>query len=793
MAKLKQQPALKFVAFFVGFLLLSILLINVYPNNSPTNEFAQQLIYRHERGEVHTLKFVGSSIYWLMSLGERVISSLDQMVPFFPSVLKIWWWSPHFIQVLILLPLITTIAYFLTKVPDGLFFITFLYLIWMVPIQRVAQGGIDTLIVKYNINYNFPWSKRVVMLEPSTPVEDSKYVNYVYQWEQLQEPNFASINLSCLGHYRLMVNGQRIYHGPNFGVFPTIYYDQVNIVDFVHLGENKIEVLCSFVDGETFEYPEYDRPAVVVGGTIDDGILDHSLSSYRFWQHQPFVQILPGERVFNAGYVENYNWIREPNELKPVNLSNQRHISGQKYSLELNPVKQLQYQLVELEKIRSGVYNLGKFTTGYLKINSNQPESCSLDLLMGDELARNGHPLEYMNQEISIQLPTGEHNFEIFSRVAGSYVGLAGECDLDQISIEFDQVYRPLALPKSPSNITDLDQQIFDLNLNSMVNNLQNHIEDSVVREKAMYLGDAISAGQCLLSVDQSEPNYDQNLQLVRDAVTKFAERQNQDGSFPSMASSSSDQFIPGFSLQWPTLLNLYLQADPDPELAKEMWPHFENWLAWAESNESELGLFYNKHSIEKWWDFIDWSLVSTGSTYSTSYQIWYLESLRAGAAVANLIDEEDVALLKKSDEIKAKVQDLAYDEQAGIFMDTFSEDDRSGTSLVTNALAGKVGIFPDLDSQERAVRYFRNNLYTNSPYSQSWVINWLINAQEPEMALTTLRGYWGSMIRDGASSNFEKYHPIDNRNPGEFDSRSHVWGCGPVYLYEQIYQNLES
>ena len=126
-----------------------------------------------------------------------------------------------------------------------------------------------------------------------------------------------------------------------------------------------------------------------------------------------------------------------------------------------------------------------------------------------------------------------------------------------------------------------------------------------------------------------------------------------------------------------------------------------------------------------------------------------------------------------------------SFDNKSGLFVDSFSSTDQSSRkSLITNALAG-IGDLFTLEQSKIAIAQLKSSLFTQTPFSQSWVVEWLIKSGEKDMALDVIRQYWGGMIKDGATAVFEGYSLSSGGDPTSY---SHAWGCGPIYLYKEIF-----
>ena len=421
---------------------------------------------------------------------------------------------------------------------------------------------------------------------------NNEYVQYNYSWLQKNRIQKSEITISCLGHYRLSVNNKRVYHGPAFAVLPKVYTDTLNIAPFIHLGENEIEIVCLHIDGINHEYPAYLTSGLLVGGQIQDGILAHNLADNRLWKHTITQTVKPVERIFDAGYKEAYDLTKSevfshiPYKIEP------------KYIILPRPIPLLNYQFAKLNEIAPGIYDLGTFSTGYLRIQSKQIKPCSENIIYGVSLDQTGFPLIYMGQKDSLVFPAKSIDWEQMSRRSGRYIGFKGNCDMNKMKVSFTRVLNNLSLPNAPKSLTAEDKSIFEISLNSLRNNVQDHIEDSVDRERATYLGDALAVSRCLLVESGNED-------MVKQTILQFAESQKSNGSFPSMAPSGLDQFIPSYSLQWSELLDLYMVKTNDKQFAKAMWPHLQKLAGWAKDNTSPEGFFTNIHHKKNWWNFL--------------------------------------------------------------------------------------------------------------------------------------------------------------------------------------------
>lgn len=762
-----------FFIVFCAILSVCILIVFKFPKDNSLFNFSSDIVAKHYLPKLINLNIVQNLIYFLMQVSDSLMSLIDNHFSVFPSVIRLYFWEVSAVTIISLIPISLFVSFLYLKNKRVGLVIFAIIAFWLIPFPKIISSQIDSFVIKNKIDVYFPWSNKYVWIGKDN--QKDKYVDYRYSWNQKTEvTKNAKINVSCLGHYQLSVNGKRIYHGPTFADLLYVYFDQIDISQYIKKGQNYLDAICIYVDGPTHEYPNYPQNALLVGGKIDDGFLfSHNLADSRFWTYSVMKTISVEDRIFDSGYKEVYDLTKLNNNFQTsqnLNLD---------YKILPRPLKLLKYENVKPKEISSGVYDLGVFSTGYLTIQTNQGKKCRINTAFGVTLDQNNFPITYVRQEDTFLLPKGPVNYEQISRRSGRYVGISGDCDTSLISVSFSKVYNDFQVSEMHF-ANSLDKAIFDLAMNSLKNDVQDHVEDSPDRERATYLGDSVQVSKCLLSLGDND-------NIVKQTIIQFADAQNDDGSFPSLAPSGFKQLIPSYSLQWTTLLSIYLEKTNDKEFAKQMWPHLEKLISWTENNKSQTGFFYNKHKNKEWWNFFDWTPSSQAIGYQTINQIWYLRTLEISADVAKIIGKDGSENQKRADNLRTNLLHYAYDKENSLFFDSFDENKGDGQSLITNALAGSFGLFPSKTENRRAIEYFNNNYFTDTPYSQSWVVDWLISSGQKDLAKQLIRGYWGGMVSGGGTSVYEKYKPNEYLPDPSLDSFSHAWGCSPVYEYKKI------
>lgn len=764
----------KVLLVLVVLIFLQIRLVLTFQSLLPLWENAIK-VQRKQVVTDETLNFWLNISFRIIKQFENLVIFLDDNLPLFPSYVKANFWSEPFVYTLLSFPILAILSVLIvvSKKRIKIAAIIFLFF-WLVPAPRLLAKNIDTVVTNTNFNLSFPWTPETEFIwifdEKISP-----YSLFEYSWNQSSPAKYAKINVSCLGHYQLFVNGKVVYRGPSFAVPPTVYFDTLDIARYIQKGENKISIICNFVEEIVHEYAHYQKPAILIGGAFSDGILTKTFSDYRLWKGIKLENIKNGQKIFDAGYTEEVDLTKLPKSTQPVGKLNLKGL----FIAKKRPLPLLKYQIVAPKKISDQIYDLFTFSTGFLQINSNLEEDCKINVKWGIKVDQIDVPL-YMAQLDKVILPKGKFTWDQFSRRSGRYIKLDHNCkgsievNFQKVGVFFDDI-------QPPQLSQELDRKIYNIGMNSLIVNVQDHIEDSVDREKAMYLGDSLAVSKCLLASNKESKEV---RQYLKEMIQLFSESQNPDGSFFAMTPTGKKFIIPAFALQWTILLDQYLKASSDIEFAKQVYPTLERLLDWAKSNETSEGFIYDKYQKD-WWMFIDWAERHLEFSYDTALQIWYINVLEAADSISNLLGTK-ADYKNRKERLKNNLIKFAYDSDSQVFPDSFDLDNNSEGTLLTNALAGRIGLFPTERDSRTALDHFKNNYFLDTPYSQTWVIEWMIKLGMYDLALDTLRIYWGGMVNDGATSIYERYN-VKTREIGQ--SYSHAWGCGPVFLYRDIAQ----
>lgn len=467
---------------------------------------------------------------------EKIISFIDKSINIIPSWIQLHWWDERLVYVYLNLPVIMVLSFFLIlfRKRSAAVIGLILVFLWLIPVTSLTNSAWDYLVIKNHWDWKSPWSKEYIWMWPSgNEAGVFPYTSFRYRWNQINSPASANILISCLGDYQLLVNGESLYHGPSYAIPPRVYYDKIALDKHLKKGQNEILIICNYSNEKRHQHATYSHPDLLIGGKIKDGIFSRNLADNRLWESAGNKEWRNGEKISaDAGYSENLDLSKESENIWKI--------PSKRDEKDFVPEQRQTPLLIEKEEniveIAPDIYDLGRTSVGYLTAVGNTAQNCTLSVMWGDKLISR-YKVQDTTQNDSVIFAAGPINWEQFSRRSGRYIQLS-KLGCDQgIKIGFKSVGMPYVEPQLPPIDQEVDKQIFQLSLNTLKNNVQDHFEDSVIREKAMYVGDAREISQCLM-VD------DHNMTLVQQMIRQFSQSQNKDGSLPAMAPSGNPLII---------------------------------------------------------------------------------------------------------------------------------------------------------------------------------------------------------------------------------------------------------
>lgn len=387
---------------------------------------------------------------------------------------------------------------------------------------------------------------------------------------------------------------------------------------------------------------------------------------------------------------------------------------------------------------------------------------------------------------------------KISRRVAFRYVkievaGTAGLFDFTISGVNADAVSSVNSTPAALAAQTPEDfKQIDRVGLNTLKECMQTVYEDGPKRDRRLWAGDLYLES---LANDYSFKNY----ALTKRCLYLLAALSDNDGTLNATVferpepHAQSRQFLLDYCFLYIAGLKNYVATTGDTATGQDLWPIAKKQLYIVNKYLLPSGLMDYEKANREWWIFFDWK---DGLDKQASLQGISVFALQQTYALAKLLHKEgelsDIpATIAK---MKAAGKASLYNTQTGMVV-SGTQRQLSYASQIWFTMSGILSP-KEAGRALRTVAQTPAAVYPGSPYLYHYYVQALIDAGLNDMAKSTIRNYWGGMVKKGADTFWEVYDPNNEYlSPYNFfpvNSYCHAWSCTPVYFirkYPRIFQ----
>jgi len=601
----------------------------------------------------------------------------------------------------------------------------------------------------------------------------------------------AICRISCDGDYILYVNG--IYAASNqYGDFEHYkIYDEISISQYLKEQKNTLSLIVWHHGLGTSRY-KTGKAGVIFEILSNDKIIASSSESTRARKSPTYLSGRCKLITVQLGYGFHYDANFEDGSLF------NGHGFGKSYAVDKKcifyPRIEKKLCLAKSEKHAKILSeNCGKYylidleseTVGLLKLKFNSKNKQKIRIDWGEDL-QNGHvrrviasrvfSVDYtakpgLNDYINYMLRFGCRFIEIWAEE---------EIELHYAGI-IPQFY---PIKEKNAKLADkLDQNIYNLCLNTLKLSMMEHYVDCPWREQALYVFDSrnqMLSGYYAFEGGNSLYAYS-NLKLISMDKTKS-------GLLSITYPCGKDLSIPSFSLHFFTSIWEYYLHTGDKAFLKEVYPKLLSVIKPFHDN-IEDGLVHTFVGEENW-NFYDWSDYLDGpnrgkesATADAIINFLYviaLENLKkiSEAAEVSFPYGNEAAL------VKMKAKETFFDKDASLF--TLHEGKREYTELA-NALAVICGAVTGEDAKVVCDKILRGETTESSLSLKCFLYDALLLTDEKykQNILSEIRKNYKYMLDMGATSAWETI-----KGASDFDnagSLCHGWSAIPIYYYHKF------
>ena len=418
------------------------------------------------------------------------------------------------------------------------------------------------------------------------------------------------------------------------------------------------------------------------------------------------------------------------------------------------------------------LYDFGRETFGYLKIKGLKGTVRVYYGESREEALDKEHceTLDVITSDFS-------HQPSSIASKAFRFVYIEAEEGTVYDDVLMDYEYAPHDLQHSGSFrcSDDLLNKIWDVAAYTMDLTTREFFMDGIKRDRWTWSGDAIQS-------------YLMNYYLRFDTECVKRTIRQLRGKDPVTAHINT---IMDYTFYWFKSVLDYYQYTGDIAFVREMWPRMVTMMDYVQSRTNSEGMAEGQPDD---WIFVDWVDFPMHKRGTLCFeQILFMKAMETMALCAKLLGINKSDYRVKAEALRNKIKQTfwSYEQKAYYHAIEDGQMNRHITKFA-NMFAILYGLAYEEERQEimQSVMLNPNIEAITTPYMRFYELETLCIDGRQAQVLQEIRDYWGGMLREGATSFWEKYVPTETgsqhlamygRPYGK--SLCHAWGASPIYL----------
>ena len=427
------------------------------------------------------------------------------------------------------------------------------------------------------------------------------------------------------------------------------------------------------------------------------------------------------------------------------------------------------------------LYDFGKETFGYLKVRDLQG---SIRIYYGES------PEEAQDKEhcetLDVLTSDVTHQTSHLASKAFRYVYIEKEEGTTYGEVMMDYEYAPHDQNHSGSfRCSDEEiNKIWQVGAYTMDLTTREFFMDGIKRDRWTWSGDAIQS-------------YLMNYYLRFDTECVKRTIRQLRGKDPVTAHVNT---IMDYTFYWFKSVLDYYQYTGDVDFVREMWPRMVTLMDYVEGRLNNDGMAEGQPDD---WIFVDWVDFPMHKRGTLCFeQILLMKAMETMAVCAQLLGIDKNDYHKKSEALREKINQTFWSNDEKAYYHAI-EDGQMNKQVTKfpNMFAILYGLAHEKQRHEimRSVMLNPDVDPITTPYMRFYELEVLCMDGLHTQVLKEMRDYWGGMLREGATSFWEKYVPTEQgtqhlamygRPYGK--SLCHAWGASPVYLLGKYYLGVK-
>lgn len=351
---------------------------------------------------------------------------------------------------------------------------------------------------------------------------------------------------------------------------------------------------------------------------------------------------------------------------------------------------------------------------------------------------------------------------------------------LDSVSMEYE--YAPVSYRGSFRCNDEELNRIWEIGAYTMHLTTREFFIDGIKRDRWVWSGDAVQS-------------YLMNYYLFFDSECVKRTTWLLRGKDPVTAHTNT---IMDYTFYWFIGIYDYYMYTGDLAFVKQIYPRMQTMMAYVLGRTNRNGMV---EGMTGDWVFVDWAdgfLDKKGEL--AIEQVLLCKSLETMALCASLAEaEEDVVTYERlASELRAKLMPAFWSEAKQAMVHNRIDGVQSETvTRYANMFAAFFGYLTPAQQAQIKQSVLLNDevLKITTPYMRFYELEALCVMGDQHEVMQEMKDYWGGMLREGATSFWEKYNPEEQgiqhlamygRPYGK--SLCHAWGASPIYLLGKYY-----
>ena len=364
------------------------------------------------------------------------------------------------------------------------------------------------------------------------------------------------------------------------------------------------------------------------------------------------------------------------------------------------------------------------------------------------------------------------------------YIEKVGDATYDGVAMDYEYASQDLSHSGSFRCNDDELNRIWNVAAYTMDLTTREFFMDGIKRDRWTWSGDAIQS-------------YLMNYYLRFDTECVKRTIRQLRGKDPVTAHVNT---IMDYTFYWFKSVLDYYQYTADVDFVREMWPRMVTLMDYVEGRLNQDGMAEGQADD---WIFVDWVDFPMHKRGTLCFeQILLMKAMETMALCAKLLGINKSDYRVKAEELRNKIKQTFWSYEQKAYYHAIEEGQMNKQiTKFPNMFAILYGLAYEEERREIMQSVMLNPAIEpiTTPYMRFYELETLCIDGLQSQVLKEIRDYWGGMLREGATSFWEKYVPSETgtqhlamygRPYGK--SLCHAWGASPIYLIGKYFLGVQ-